>query len=157
MRTQPWKSAIALTAFLAAVMSSGCTSMALSMVVNGGEIVPASYKPVKQLVAYRAEGPVPPKAEYSLVETQKGPFMLERTPEGGFLFQIHWRDEMGDHYAASLKGGGAWEFIVPLDRSKNAVRLDYPHGTYSLVDMDGKKRPVALPSANVVQTLLIPK
>jgi len=160
-----------LTIIVVSFISSGCASM----LMKGGTLVPSGYKVQKVIVAYRAEGTAPSRAQYFLVETDKGQAIFERSEDGsGALFQTHWLDDQGDHFAGwvsllpgrgvPLEGSGilfmkgpAYEFIVPLDRSKEARKFVYPKGTYRIRKINGISRPVPNSSFTKPVARLIPK
>lgn len=128
-----------------------------SMFMKGGALVKSNYKPNKILVSYRAEGPAPAGVEYQLIETADGPAIFERSPDGsGALFLTRWRDNDGDHFAGWVATSHGYEFVVPVDRKKNAKRYVYPKGFYRLADVDGQTRPVPVTKVDAV-TQLIPK
>lgn len=124
----------------------GCSSWAW----HGGAVVSEDdLTTVEHLVDYRTEGTVPDGASYHLVRTPRGVAILEHAPDGGgTLFENHWVDEAGDHYAGWVyfPGGGdgqhAWEFVVPKDRAGEALRYAYAGGTYEVKEIDGVKRPI---------------
>ena len=141
---------------------AGCLAGCASMFLGGGSIVSDDYKMPKVVVAYRAEGTVPARVEYFLVESEEGLAMFERSEDGsGTLHQTRWTDEQGDHFAAWVKGGSAhghgYEFIVPLEKSKNAKRFVYPAGTYTVKTIDGIRRPVPRNPDTQPVAVLIPK
>jgi hypothetical protein len=130
---------------------SGCASMFIA----GGSLVPAGYKPQNILVTYRAEGTVPAGVRYLLVQTEKGPGILERSPDGsGTLFQTTWRDDQGDHFAGWVVTSHGYEFVVPLDRSKPAKKYVYPKGFYSTKEINGISRPVPTTAMDPVAQLI---
>jgi hypothetical protein len=157
----------------------GCASVQSSF-LHGGTLAPAGYKVEKVIVAYRAEGTVPARMQYFLIETGEGLAIFEREEDGsGSLIQTHWQDKQGDHFAAWVsvpgipsagcltdlttlpsrkgRGGPAYEFVVPIDRSKEAERFVYERGTYTIWELDGISRPVPKnPETKAVATL-IPK
>lgn len=128
-----------------------------SAFMKGGALVSSGYKPTKVLVAYQTQGPAPAGIEYQLIETPDGPAMFERSPDGsGALFLTRWRDVDGDHFAGWVATSHGFEFVVPVDRTKNAKRYVYPKGTYRLVEVDGKTRPVPKTKVEPI-TQLVPK
>lgn len=145
------------------VMTSGCIGSIMTSMIKGGEMIDANYK-AKILVSYREDGVAGSGEEISLVETPAGPAMLGRMPDGtGLLFKTHWRDEHGDHFAMYIGLGGiqgpGYEYIVPLDRRKNAVVLQYDGGTYEAIEIPGQahRRPLPRPAAYYSERALIPK
>ena len=151
------------------LLVSGCASVFF----QGGTLVPKGYDVQKVIVAYRAEGTVPARVNYFLVKTAEGLAILERSEDGsGPLFQTHWQDHQGDHFAAwvgpsfvpkSWHGskaagqGHAYEFIVPFDRSKEAKKFVYPKGTYRIHEIDGIFRPIPKDPKTKPVATLIPK
>jgi len=155
---------------------AGCAAT-LSTFAQGGKMVPKGYNIQKVIVAYRAEGEVPARVQYFLIETDEGLAIFERSENGsGTLFQAHWQDDQGDHFASwliplpgfsllvarpvpSLSGccGPAYEFIVPLDRSKEVKRFVYPKQTYSIKKINWISRPVPKDPKTEPVATLIPK
>jgi hypothetical protein len=151
---------------------SGCVTV-LTTFTQGGKVVPKGYNMQKVIVAYRAEGAVPTRVQYFLIETYGGLAMFERSEDGsGTLFQTRWQDDQGDHFAAwvcppviplklqsskHFRGGPAYEFVVPFDRSKEAKRFQYQKGKFTIQIINGIARPVPKdPEIKIVATL-IPK
>lgn len=138
---------------------AGCASMA----IHGGSIVSQNDNYIKEfVVTYRAEGAIPPGQTYHLVRSENGLAVFEQGVDGsGVLFENQWTDSDNDHFSAwvYLPGGGpnqhGYEFVVPKDRSKNAIRYVYPGGTYVVKEIDGVKRPVPASPVEPV-TKLIP-
>ena len=140
---------------------SGCAAT-MSTFAEGGIVVPKDYDIQKEIVAYRAYGNVPADVQFFLVDTSEGLAIFERSVDGsGFLYQAHWQDDQGDHFASwviplpgfstiverpvkSLSGccGTAYEFVVPFDRSKEAKMYRYPKQTYTIKKIDWVKRPI---------------
>jgi hypothetical protein len=122
---------------LGAVLTLGCASGA-----GGGQFVKADYKP-RVLQAYAGEGDVNPNSRHLLVDTGRGLAFLERDSDGtGILFQTHWLDWWGDHFAVWVSSGDAMEVLVPPDRTRPAFRFDYPPGYYKMIERLGVKRPL---------------
>lgn len=123
----------------AAFLVTGCASAFM----KGGTLVKEGYQPKRVIVAYKAVGTVPPNVEYQLVETEKGTAMFERSNDGsGTLFETHWKDGQGDHFAGWVATSHGFEFVVPADRKKEAKRYVYPKGYYTLTTINGIERPV---------------
>lgn len=138
-----------------------CSGGCASMVFHGGTFISNSSQAGEVLVEYKAEGIVPAGVTYALVQTEKGPAILERSDNGsGALVQNHWVDSAGDHFAAWVYAYGAtegchgFEFVVPTDRSRNALRYVYPQGSYVVQKVDGVDRPIPLSPAKPVTTLI---
>ena len=126
------------------LLALGCASAFM----KGGSLVRAGYQPKKVIVSYRAEGTVPQGVKYLLVDTGTGEAIFERSPDGsGALFQTHWRDEKGNHFAGWVAKSHGYEFIVPIDRKKEAKKFVYPKYTYEVKEIGGIWRPV--PSAPI--------
>jgi hypothetical protein len=98
---------------------------------RGARSVDSKFEVKRTVVAYeKGEGEFPPEAEYLLIETEKGLALLERDTKkgGGILFEEQWLDDAGDlHFGAVLQAGrsSGWEFVIPADRSKPAMRHYY--------------------------------
>jgi hypothetical protein len=108
----------------------GCTSIG-SLMTQGGTIVDQDYQPNKILISYRAEGSVPEKAQYFLVETDAGLAIWEKIDAGaGGLMEAYRKTDQGEHFSAWVVGQPASEIIVPFDRSQPAERYVYPVGKY---------------------------
>ena len=91
-------------------------------------------------------------AEYWLFEDSGRLALYERTAPGdGSIIENHWLAEDGDHFFVWVRGSHGWEYVIPEDRSQEAVRPVYPKGTYK-----GKKdeqkvtSPVGDPAAKCV-------
>jgi hypothetical protein len=111
-----------------AISMTACTA-ALSRLVHGGTVLPkGSPLPNTVLVSYRAEGVnVPRDTAYYLVEGPQGLAILERNVKNGSgtLIEAHWQDQEGDHFAAAVPNAASFEYVVPIDRSKEAQRFVY--------------------------------
>ncbi len=155
---------------LALFLLLGCASVFM----QGGTIVPEDYQVQKVIVSYRAEGTVPERIQYFLVETDRGLAIFERSEDGsGCLMQTHWQDDQCDHFAAWISPsyvpkrfqgrkfgagmGPAYEFVVPFDRSKEAKKFVYEKGTYRVQAIDGMWRPVPKDPKTEPVATLIPK
>lgn len=111
----------------AVLLLSGCASAFM----KGGALVDRGYQPNKVLVTYRAEGTVPQDVVYQLVETEWGPGIYEKSPDGsGAIFLLHWQDGQGDHFGGWVATSSGYEFVVPLDRTRNAKKYFYVAGTF---------------------------
>ena len=109
----------------------GCATL-LSAMISGGTAVPGDFQVEEVLVRYRPVGQYPAHAQYLLVRTDRGLAMFEREKDGsGALFETHWTDEEGDHFAAWLGRRIAWVFVVPRDRTKPAKRYVYQYKRFS--------------------------
>jgi hypothetical protein len=129
----------------------GCASAFM----KGGSLVKAGYQTKKVIVSYRAEGIVPQGVKYLLIETETGQAIFEKSPDGsGALFQTRWRDDKGDHFAGWVATSHGYEFIVPVDRTKEAKRFVYPAKTYTIKEIDGIARPVPLSPIEPVARLI---
>jgi hypothetical protein len=127
------------------------------MFIKGGSLVPAGYKPETVLVKYRAEGVVPAGAEYLLIQTERGPAILERGQDGsGTLFETHWKDSAGDHYAGWVATSHAYEYVISGNNRGPGKKYVYPKGYYSIQSIEGVSRPVPVVKIDAVATL-IPK
>ena len=138
---------------MALVAGTGCASMFM----KGGSLVKEGYQPKKIVVSYKAVGTVPTGVEYQLVETEKGTAIFERSPDGsGVLFETHWKDGQGDHFAGWVATSHGYEFVVPTNRKKEAKKFVYPKGFYFLTTINNIERPVpSVPIEPVAK--LIPK
>jgi hypothetical protein len=134
---------------------TGCASMFM----KGGALAPKNYKPVKEIVAYRAEGTVPAGVQYFLVETDKGPAIFERSDAdgSGALFLTRWKDDQGIHFAGWVAKSHGYEFIIPTDKNKEGKKYVYPVGTYRIKKIDGIERPVPNDPSIEPVARLIPK
>ncbi|NQV03773.1 MAG: hypothetical protein HQ542_14075 [Bacteroidia bacterium] len=113
-----------------------------SWLLDGGSFVKKKKAPKEILVRWDAEGEIPDEATYMLVLNKKGEeCVFEREADGGgTLFELHWKDDQGDHFAAWFLH--AYEFIIPFDRTKPAEKYVYLVDTYTEKYIDGVKRPV---------------
>ncbi len=134
-----------------ALLLFGCASAFM----KGGDLARRGYKPQKVLATYRAEGTVPQGVEYLLIETEKGPAIFERSPDGsGALFLTRWQDEKGDHYAGWVATSHGYEFVKRQDGK--VEKYVYPKGYFTVKEIDGVRRPVPAVKLDPVATL-IPK
>ena len=141
---------ISLLPIILLLVIVGCASMFM----NGGTLVDEDYQPVI-VVKYKAEGTVPSGVDYLLVRTETGEAIFERSLDGsGALFQTHWEDENGDHFAAWVSTKHAYEVVVPKDRTQPAKKFVYPAGYYSVVQKNGIERPVPTYEIEPVATLI---
>lgn len=141
----------------------GCAFISsCALALHGGSLVSKEDGSIKEtLVTYRAEGTVPAGATYYLVKTEKGLAMFEHGQDGsGALFENHWEDADGDHFAAwiYLPGGGnsrhGYEFVVPKDRLQSVSKYVYPWGTYVVQNINGVERPVPADAVAPAATLI---
>jgi hypothetical protein len=128
--------------------------------VSGGRLSPPGPPDHQVLALYRPESDTP-KADYYLIQTKTGLGLLEKPAKGrDALATTHWRTHAGDHFAIWIgflsRQGGAFEFVIPLDRTQPGKRFYYPPETYSLIQMDGIERPVPINRANHPPLKLIP-
>lgn len=148
--------ALPLSAVFVGLLVSGCASM----MAGGGRMAGRKTEPTI-LVNYRVEGPAPDGATYHLVQTERGPCMWERSSDGsGFFFETHWADQNADHYAGWIKGStkhsNAYEFVIPRDRAAEARKYVYLAGTFSVMTIDGLKRPVPVDPEVKLTVRLVP-
>ena len=146
---------VLLTIIVVCFISSGCASMFM----NGGALVPEGYNVQKMIVSYRAEGTVPERVQYFLIETDKGQAIFERSEAdgSGALFQTHWIDDQGDHFAGWVATSHGYEFVIPTDRTKDGKKYVYPANTYKIKMIDGIQRPVPNDPKTEPVARLIPK
>lgn len=108
----------------------------------GGTLVKKDYRPAV-LVAYQAEGDFAPQLRYYLVQEKNGLAIFEQDEDGkGVLFERHWADPHGDHFAVWTVPGPAYEVLVPVDRTRPAYRFAYDGGRFAVENRDGIERPV---------------
>jgi hypothetical protein len=133
------------------VILLGCASSFM----KGGTLVPAKYTPRKVLVMYKAEGIVPPNVVYQLVDTEWGEAMFEKSPDGsGAVFLLRWEDEKGVHFGGWVAKSNGYEFVVPLDRTKNVKKYVYPAGTFRYEKVGTNGRLVPTMKIDPVATLI---
>jgi len=129
-----WSCRVTLVSLL--LVATACAT------VEGGEWVKDDYQ-AKVLQSYQSEGEVDPTVSQQLVETDKGLGFLQRDSDGkGLLFQTHWSDAHGDHFAVWLKGSIALEVVIPADRSQPGYRFIYPSGFYEVETRGELEHPV---------------
>jgi hypothetical protein len=94
-------------ALIILLSNAGCMQALVTSLFKGGEMVGADYN-AKVVVSYRPESGTATGEEFSLVETPKGLAMLlrDQKSKSGILFRTHWRDSLGDHFAAFVEGSG---------------------------------------------------
>ena len=137
--------------FVIVFFALGCASAFM----KGGSLVRAGYQAKKVIVSYRAEGIVPQGVKYLLIETGTGQAIFEKSADGsGALFETRWRDDKGDHFAGWVATSHGYEFIVPVDRAKEAKRFVYPAKTYTVKEISGIWRPVPLSPVEPVARLI---
>jgi len=143
MKTQSKIKSIMMMGLIIMAIAGSLTVNGQSWLLDGGSFVKKKKAPQNILVKYEAEGIVPDGATYSLVLNKKGEVcVFERESDGGgTLFELHWKDEKGDHFAAWFLH--AYEFIIPEDRTKPAKKYVYVMDTYTEKYVDGIKRPVS--------------
>ena len=115
--------------------------------IGGGAFVPRDTVALKVLAAYRPEVGQGPHADYYLVQTDYGLAFLEKVQNGqSALATAHWQETDGDHFALWIqflsRQGGAIEYVVPCERTKDVRRYFYPAGTYVKTNLNGVTRPV---------------
>jgi len=119
------------------LLFSGCLAMA-GMYSYGTKFVSDSYKIPKIIVAYNTDGIVPEGVEYLLIETQDGLAVFERElGGGGTLIKNHFQDEKGDHFFGGIIGGVCFEYVIPIDRTKEGYRYVHPNGSITSKKIDG--------------------
>jgi len=127
--------------------ASGLVLITLSIgCLHGGRLASNSLQGRQVLAAYDCEGRPDSRAEYYLIQTEAGLALLERVPGGmGSLIKHHWREGDSDHFAiwgeVLDSRVPAFEWVLPLDRSKKGTAFIYPEGTYSILTIDGRRRP----------------
>lgn len=122
---------VCVAAIILVLSGFGCATVG-KLVYQGGVLVDQDYQPKKILVSYRAEGEIPPKTKYFLIETKNGEQAVwEKVEDGmGALLQAYRETDKGDHFSGWVVGRPGIEFIIPKDRTKNAERYVYPVGKY---------------------------
>jgi len=124
--------------------------LAMSIVgcISGGKIV-NSMKDYEVLIFYEAKGVVPPDVKWSLIRTKSGFAILEENvsnDKAKTIINYGWKDRKGHHFVVWAQFLGsqstAFEFIVPDDFTKPALRYAYPAGSYTILKTKGKNRPV---------------
>lgn len=133
---------VQLIGCLAGVALAGCAIQP----IPGGKLIRRNYQP-QVLVAYVAGGDVDPGVRHYLVRDGAGLAFFEQAHDGsGTLFERHWTDAWGDHFAVWespwMGPGQAVELVVPLDRNQPAWRFVYDAGLYDVRDDNGLPRPV---------------
>jgi len=143
-----------LTIIVVCFVLFGCASTFM----KGGTLVPNGYRIQNVIVAYRAEGTVPARVQYFLIETDNVQAIFERSEDGsGALFQTHWVDDQGDHFAGWVATSHGYEFVIPTDRTKEGKKYVYPVGRYRIETIDGIRRPVPNDPKPEPVARLIPK
>ena len=80
---------------------------------------------------------------YFLVKTVNGHEISEIRINGSeILFQNHWIDDQGDHFAGWEAFSNGYEFVIPTDRRKEGKKYVYPKKTYQIKLIDGVRRPI---------------
>ena len=85
-------------------------------------------------------------------------YLLEEGPAGAWLYEFeadwkngartsnHWEDAEGLHFFMYVKTAQGFEFVIPKDRSQQAVRKMYTKRSYELVEIEGTIRPRGMAS-----------
>jgi hypothetical protein len=72
-----------------------------------------------------------PDAEYWLFEESGKLKLFERSGRAdGAIIENYWVEDDGDHFFAWVRTSHGWEYIIPHDRTADAVRLVYVKGSY---------------------------
>jgi len=130
--------------------------------VSGGRFV-NSGESLQVLIACEAKGIAPTNVRWYLIRTKNGLAILEKDSDKGSsdtVIDKGWQDRRGHHFviwAQFLDAQSmAFEFIVPDDITKPALRHVYPAGTYAVIESNGLYRPVPHMPPRVPATRLIP-
>jgi len=130
--------------------------------VSGGKIV-SKVDSDHVLVAYKPKGIFPPGTKWHLIRTEEGLALRERSNNGNgnnAIINHAWDDNAGHHFViwASALGeqSTAFEYVVPYDHIKPASRYVYPSGSYTILKMNGVRRPVPYKPPHSPAALLFP-
>ena len=75
---------------------------------------------------------------YYLVNTTTGPVLYELDKNGkGAAITNYWKDENGMNFLTYVKTSHGWQYIIPEDKTKPAVRQAYVRGTFRVRNVDG--------------------
>ena len=80
----------------------------------------------------------PKDTTYFLVETETGPVLYELDNKGsGAAIANYWKDENGMNFLTYVKTSHGWQYVIPEDGSKPAVRQCYVKGTFRVQNVEG--------------------
>ncbi len=135
---------------------NGCTTIGSALLI-GGKVV-KNYTPGKIVITYVPEGSFPEGSQFFLIETEEGLAVLQQDRDGlGVIYKKHWTEGESDYFSAAFFGNGpAYIFKVPFDRSKEAGRYVYEHGTYQGTPGD-RIRPMPYKPKPAPDTRLLPQ
>jgi len=126
---------------------------------NGLVFIDRNYIPSREIVSYRKEGKtVLQDKVFKLIEHKQGlaMYMFDNVSGKGMLYTTHWVDEKGDHFSKTINDIATWEYVIPVDRSKNACAYFYKAGTFTTEMVNGIEIPV--PYTNLKPTtILVPR
>ena len=75
---------------------------------------------------------------YYLVKTESGPVLYELDQKGsGAAITNYWKDENGMNFLTYVKTSHGWQYVIPDDKTKPAVRKCYVRGTFRVMSVDG--------------------
>lgn len=113
--------------------------------VSGGKITSTLESPAI-LVSYVQ---LNPNIRIYLIRTKSSLAILERSEESGTpdtIIEHGWDDKKGHHFViwGDVLGAltPAFEYTVPYDLEQPALRQVYSSGSYTILEIDGVRRPV---------------
>jgi len=69
--------------------------------------------------------------------------IFERYNDGhGSLYQTHWKDSLGDHYAVWVPTSSAYEIVLLQDLNAIGSKFIYDNNYFTIENINGVKRPV---------------
>lgn len=80
----------------------------------------------------------PKDTAYYLTVTETGPVLYELDSNGdGAAITNYWKDENGMNFLTYVKTSHGWQYVIPEDKTKPAVRQCYVRGTFQVENMEG--------------------
>lgn len=80
----------------------------------------------------------PKDMTYYLAETETGPVLYELDNEGkGAAITNYWKDENGMNFLTYVKTNHGWQYVIPENKTKPAVRQCYVRGTFRVKNVEG--------------------
>ena len=75
---------------------------------------------------------------YYLARTDTGLVLYELDSKGnGAAITNYWKDENGMNFLTYVKTSHGWQYVIPEDKTKPAVRQCFVRGTFRVQDVDG--------------------
>lgn len=80
----------------------------------------------------------PKDTTYYLAQTDNGPVLYELDSKGsGAAITNYWKDINGMNFLTYVKTSHGWQYVIPEDKTKPAVRQCYVRGTFRVTNVEG--------------------